>query len=376
MNQPTSLFIQSGKIRIYHLFEVADLIQLDQITSLLGQGITRAKIAYKKPIPSYIQFANPPLMVSLGEDQLRLPSGETLSFRIMAKLYEYGIISIILETPFTGPWEKFHQTGKQLIASPFLEEKASEYLKSIIAEIRDALVKIYPVFHFSEDYVIFQVHEFKKSLAPDALLSDHSDLLARLLRGEDELLGTEEEKEVLRHHFSYGRKDLVLVDWNSAFIYDTPEEVYPLADILEYANSQLLELRYYDSLLDSELNAIYNAVLPPHLGGGLFRRGGLQRTTQKLMSLMVEITELTERIENSLKIIGDLYYARIYRAAAQRLSLKDWEHNIDNKIQIINTIYNALISQLYSARSIALEVIVVLLILLEVILFLFPQFKL
>ncbi len=376
MNQP-KLFIQSGKIRVYHLFEVADLIRLDQITSLLGQGITRARIAYKKPIPSYIQFANPPLMVSLGEDQLRLPSGETLPFRIMAKLYEYGIISIILETPFTGPWESFHQTGKRLIASPFLEEKASEYLKSIIAEIRDALVKIYPVFHFSEDYVIFQVHEFREPLPPAELLTDHPDRLARLLRGEDEPLGAEEEKEVLRHHFSYGKKDLALVDWNSAFIYDTPEEVYPLADILEYANSQLLELRYYDSLLDSELNAIYNAVLPPHLGpGGLFRRGGLQRTTQKLMSLMVEITELTERIENSLKIIGDLYYARIYRAAAQRLSLKDWENNIDNKINIINTIYNALISQLYSARSIALEIIVILLILLEVVLFLFPQFKL
>lgn len=375
MSNPEALAIQSGKIRIYHLFEVADLIQLDRITTLLGKGPTKAQIAYTKPIPSYIRFANPPLMVSLGRDELQLHTGEIRPLEIRAKLFEYGIISVIMEMEFSGSWQEFHHLGKHLIASPQIEEKATGYLKTIVDEIRDALVKLYPVFHFSEDYVIFQVHRFASPLTPTVLETAHSGQLARLLRGEDEPLGTEEEKEVLRHRFSYGQKDLVVVDWNSAFIYDTPEESYPLADILEYANSQLLELRYYDSLLDSELNATYGAVIPRKPAEQISGIGTLRKTAQKLMVLMVEVTELTERIENSLKIIGDLYYARIYRAAAQRLSLREWENNIDNKIRIINSIHSALTSRIYSSRSIALEVLVVLLILIEVIIFIWAEFK-
>ena len=51
--------------------------------------------------------------------------------------------------------------------------------------------------------------------------------------------------------FSYHEDDLTIVQWDTAFVYDRTESARAIEDILEFANSQLLELRTYDALLDT-----------------------------------------------------------------------------------------------------------------------------
>jgi len=51
----------------------------------------------------------------------------------------------------------------------------------------------------------------------------------------------------------------VVMAWDRAFIYE-PRNDSDVADILEVANAQLLEFRYYDELLDDELPRMYEMV--------------------------------------------------------------------------------------------------------------------
>ena len=62
---------------------------------------------------------------------------------------------------------------------------------------------------------------------------------------------------------SYLADDLVVPSWNAAFVYDTPIGAQAALEILEFANSQLLEFRYYDQRLDRELAAIYSQLQRP-----------------------------------------------------------------------------------------------------------------
>ena len=51
----------------------------------------------------------------------------------------------------------------------------------------------------------------------------------------------------------------MVLTWDRAFIYE-PRQESDVADVLEVANAQLVEMRYYDELLDAELPRMYDLV--------------------------------------------------------------------------------------------------------------------
>jgi hypothetical protein len=155
------------------------------------------------------------------------------------------------------------------------------------------------------------------------------------------------------------------VQWDAAVVYDRPESADAIEDILEFANSQLVELRTYDALLDRELDAIY-AVKPERRFSALLgRRAAEQAAT--LRYLIVDVLELTDRASNALKVIGDAYYARIYRAVSARLALDDWQQQIDRKLQSIGEMYRFFDDQARASRDVLLEIVIIALIVLEVV---------
>jgi hypothetical protein len=58
-------------------------------------------------------------------------------------------------------------------------------------------------------------------------------------------------RELLATAVSYNPSDLVLCDWNAAFVYDTKYD--DTVAVLEFLNIQLLELRFQDGRLDRAL---------------------------------------------------------------------------------------------------------------------------
>src|SRR5688572_19764774 len=46
---------------------------------------------------------------------------------------------------------------------------------------------------------------------------------------------------------------------------------------------------------------------------------------QKVHALFIDVNELTDKTENALKIVGDVYAARVFALAAARLGLDQWK---------------------------------------------------
>jgi hypothetical protein len=91
----------------------------------------------------------------------------------------------------------------------------------------------------------------------------------------------------------------------------------------------------------------------------------------ELQRTVADSTELVERVENALKVTDDVYLARIYAAALELFRGRAWRAGIDRKLTIIRDTYAMLNDEQQAARSEALEVAIVLLIVLEVLLAIF-----
>ena len=117
---------------------------------------------------------------------------------------------------------------------------------------------------------------------------------------------------MLRHRISYLANDLVIPTWNAAFVYDTQAGAQAAVEIAEFANSQLLQFRYYDELLDNALAGIYGQMQKePRWYDSLLGRH-YARAARQVHALFIDVNELTDRTENALKIVGDVYAARLF----------------------------------------------------------------
>jgi len=135
--------------------------------------------------------------------------------------------------------------------------------------------------------------------------------------------------------------------------------------VLEFANAQLLELRYYDLVLDRELPRMYDRIADAR---GRFRLLGRRysRLLSALQERVAEATELVERTENSLKMTDDVFLARIYATTLELFRGRAWRDDIDGKLAIIRDAYTMLNAESQARRSEALELVIVVLILFEV----------
>jgi hypothetical protein len=217
-----------------------------------------------------------------------------------------------------------------------------------------------------EDYAIFQVGALATGAAPATLLADHPEFVARVLRAERDPISSDEASDALSCRLVYSPDDAVLVDWNAAIVLD--REGDDTLSVLEFANVELLELRYLDDRLDTHLEESYRAlseqedrrkwfILPPRVGR-LARIGRLQ----------VDSALLFENVNNALKLIGDQYLARLYRLAATRFHLPERDETIGRKLRTLESIYEKMSDYQAGMRADLLEWIIIILIAISIVL--------
>jgi hypothetical protein len=351
------LEIARGAVRAYYLFDVADTIDLVKMSALGGDNRAPAALPLRRQASPYIQFPVPPLVTNLPEAEL-----EGLRGPVRLKFYDYGVISLRLTFSADGSWNDLCLLAERVRADERITRFAESTVTRVCDEYAYALDKRHPA--LVEDYLIVEIDRFGQPIVAQRLLDENSSDLAGLLLGERRPLSVTETEEAIRTRFSYHEDDLTIVQWDTAIVYDRGESARAIEEILEFANSQLLELRTYDALLDRELDLIYKIqpVEPRSLRG---RREAEQAAT--LRYLIVDVLELTDRSTNALKIVGDAYYARIYRTAAARLGLADWQRQIDTKLASVGEMYRFFIDDARSRRDEFLEVIIVVLVAFEVV---------
>jgi hypothetical protein len=351
-----------GSLWVLVLYDVAEQIQLDRLQGLIrpeppGAGQPR----FKHPAPEYVRFEKAPVVEALSPATIE--TGQ--QFQARAKYFDYGVISIELQLAFEADWDELVHLSNRWILSPEIERCSSELLRERLERVAPALHQPYAA-RLSEDYYIIHLEQ---ALAPDgqpitapSLLASHGDQIAQIVRGESQPLSEAERNEVLQSRLSYFPSDLLLVGWVAALVYDTAEGAAPTIQLLEYANTQLLEFRHYDDVLTRVLENEYKTL---EHRGGFFRRWRMAREAERLNTLRLDVTELTERTDNAIKFLSDMFYARAYRMAASRVGVPDYRHLVDEKLRTAGELYDFMMNEFHQARAFVLEAMVVAILVIE-----------
>jgi len=355
--------IASATITAFYLFDVAEQIDLPAVRAAVGAAATAARFTRGRGAPSYLQYARPPVVV----DSDVLGFAEFDGFRGRVKFFDYGVLSIALSKPFCGEWQELVAISQRYIENEALEEKAEACSRALVSRFPQAMRGVRAKF-LAEDYLVLAVTSLETSATAEELIASHGREVAQIVRGELQPLSTQEQEDILRNRLSYLADDLVIPTWNSAFIYDTESGAHAALEIVEFANSQLLEFRYYDELLDVELGRIYAQLQQHHWWDALSGRGYI-RAAHQLNALFIDVNEITDQTQNALKMVGDIYAAKLFHLMASRLGLEPWKASVAEKLTTLNEIYRFAVEQVAISRGQFLELTIIAILVLELVLF-------
>ncbi len=339
------------------LYDICEEIRLEDLRQIVGAK--RVEPSFKHATPEYVRFEKPPVVESL--DPVVLAGGETLNTQV--KYYDYGVVSVLFELRFEADWEALVQLAARWVPNTELERRAQQVIRGRMNRIAPAIVRQYNDW-LSEDYYIFLLGDVPGCPSGADLLSQHGPEIAQVLCGEQTALAGSENEDVLQASLSYYPNDLVVVGWNAALVYDTPSGAETSVQILEYANSQLLEFRHYDELLTRELGAVYRSLKHQ---GGIWRRWRMRSQASRLNSVTVEVTELVERADTAIKFVSDMFSARLYRLAAAKVGVPEYKNLVKEKLHAAEGVYRALIDEFHQSRGFVLELMVVIILMIELV---------
>ncbi|MCC7415906.1 MAG: hypothetical protein IT176_02110 [Acidobacteria bacterium] len=355
--------IRSGVVTALYLFDVAQAIDLAVLRVDLGAHVVVPTLDDKTAGPPRLRYLQPPIVV----DGQALECPDLDGFRVRVKFYDYGVVSLMLTRPFAGTWTDLVELGQTLIENEPLEDHATGACRRIVARVRRALTAERESY-LSEDYLVFAVTALDQPATADEVCMAHGAEIAQLLRGERLALSAQEVDTVLRNRLSYLADDLVIPAWNAAFLYDNEGGAMAALEIVEFANSQLLELRYHDDVLEAELTKLYAELQRPRWADGLTRRRHTQAAL-RVQSLFIDVNELTDRMENAVKFVGDVYAARLFGLIGDRLGLSRWKGSVEEKLRTLDEIRRFAVEQAGMAQANVLELAIVLILVLELGLF-------
>jgi len=361
------LTVRAGAIVALRLFDIAytiDLAKVEAIWAARSNASSRRGRLSTTPEKA-VAFGVPPVAIELESVELDL-GGTRVRVETSARFYDFGAVALAVRVPIADVrWRDFVSTAQSLDEA-IGPAAAGAFWLSLLERVREivapALVRP-AVTALEEDYLLAIVEQFDAPLTA-AELAERIDLVP-LLSGERRALSDSARRDLLRQSFSYYVDDLVVLTWDRAFIYE-PRGDSDVIDVLEVANAQLLELRYYDELLDDELPAMYDRVEAARATTSLLAARRFAELARRLYTLVAEVTELTEKVDNALQVTEDVYLARVYSAALELFRVPRLGAAVDRKLAIIRDTYTALYDEASDSRAELLEIAIIVLIMIEI----------
>jgi len=314
-----------------------------------------------------LQIANPPVSVALGVERL-VVAGVERTAKVSARLFDFGACSLQLhfDAPPGVTWEEFSAFGTAVDSFPTLTPILSRHVEALRERIRPAVDRSY-LASVVEDYVVFRITKLTDDGVPVGVEVLTDERLVPLLLHERRRLSPDARRELLLHRFSYYADDLTILTWDNALVVEQRAEDRDVEYILEFANAQLLELRFYDALLDAELPAMYDRVAATRARMVPLPTWRYRPLLARLQTRVADITETVERVENALKVTDDVYLARIYTTALELFRGTTWRRGIERKLLIVRETYEMFNAEAQAARAELLEIAVIALIVAEIV---------
>jgi hypothetical protein len=342
-------------------YEVAQSINLDAAERRLVAGTERQTIKHKRRAPSSFEYRPAPLHVTRGCEPLDVDGRRTMP-GVELVLYDFGAVSVSYAIPLRGALDTLPSLAAALWGNEPLLEESRRQVEELLGLVGTAAVRP-RIAAFVEDYSIFHIEAFTEPCPAAMLWTSEALTVAQVLRAVPQALSEQEIADATAPRLSFGPNDATIIDTDAALLFDPEGD--DVRDVIEFANTQLVEMRYLDHELDDVLERAYDRLLrrarrpwPLAVGPDL---GSLAR-------LELDATILFEQVTNALKLVGDQFLARAYAVASRRFHLAEWDTSISRKLQTIDGLYEKMTDRATSRRMEVLEWIIVILIALEIIL--------
>jgi len=341
--------------RIYDIGREIDLTYLEKaLTEDPAAGYTLGRAGFQRVKPKSIMLEAQPLMLKM--DPFRIDrDGQHLDFSVVAKIYDIGAMSLCFIYEDQGsPVQRLEEIAVSLYGQEGLVDSFQEYFTRLTSLLRAHLKGMVLTPGFYEDYVIYVLDHIERSVDPAVLLSGERD-------GE---LSPPMRDEILRNSLSYRSDDLIILSWDAALVCE-PESPADMIDLIEFANVQVLELRYYDRELTRQMEKMYDDIEFADKMPGFRRSRRYHAIMSELMMTSAEISEITEKVNNLIKVTEDVYYARVYATVLKVIRSGQWSDSVNRKIEVIRQNYSMLSDEVRIQHSNFLEWVIIVLIALE-----------
>ena len=351
------LTIEAGLCYVSFAYDAARSIDLNKAEARIHEATQRSTLRHQRPAATYFEYQPAPLRLTQDTEAIKLGNFVTRP-SVDLQFYDFGAVAVTYAVDITGPFSELLTLSEELYDNEPLLADSRLRVGQLLQVIGDAAAQPHhsPVV---EDYIVFHIASFVEAIDVNLFHPEYSQEIARILRAERRLLSEQEVADAFVARISYGMEDLTIVDWHAALLVDREGE--DVRAVLEYANVELLEMRYLDQKLDRALNQAYDTLskrsfsLPRLLG---YYGADLRSVAE----LQVDNAILFEGVNNTLKLLGDQYLARVYRLVNRRFHLDEWDTSILRKLQTLESIYEKISDQASNRRMEILEWVIVLLI--------------
>ena len=349
--------IQKGLCYAVFAYDAARSIDIAAAERRTHEESERPTIGHKRRTPSYFEYQPPPLRLSQDAQPIVFGRFATRAGADLT-IYDFGAVSVVYTVPIEGPFEDLLSLSEELYDNESLLADSRLRVEELLHRIGDAAARRHssPVV---EDYVIFHVEGLEESWDAELFCAKHARQIAQILRAERQALSDQEVEDALSARVSYGLEDVTVIDWNAALLIDREGE--DVRGVLEFANVELLEMRYVDQKLDRALDQAYATLSRRSWSlARAFASSGAD--LRSLTELQVDNAALFEGVNNTLKLLGDQYLARVYRTVNRRFHLDEWDSSILRKLQTLESIYEKISGQATNQRMEVLEWVIIFLI--------------
>jgi hypothetical protein len=359
-NEPP--IVAQGRCFPLFAFEVAQAIDLDAAERRLLSGAERQTIKHKRRAPASFEYRPAPLRVN--RDGVAHALGEHRTTQgVDVVLYDFGAVSVSYEISIAGPLTALPALAEELWGNERLLADSRRQVEELLSVLGDAALRPH-IADFVEDYSIFHIEAFTAPCEAAALWTDYGQTVSQILRAARNPLSQQEVADATALRLSFGPTDATIIDTDAAILFDAEGE--DVRDVIEFANTQVLEMRFLDQQLDNALERAYDTQLgrSTHLWGA----GHLGPDLRRLARMQLDSAILFEQVTNALKLVGDQFLARVYSLTSRRFHLAEWDASISRKLQTLDGIYAKMTDQAATRRMEVLEWIIIILFVLSLLL--------
>lgn len=344
-------------IRFFRIYDIGKEIDITRLETALARSYYTARANFQRIKPKSIMIEDPPLFLRMHPAEVTI-GGIRYDLQASARIFDIGAISLCFVHEFD---ENAYNKSLEEIGLIFANDEAiTDVFTSYLANLKEILSPYISDISidasFFEDYFIYFTDNLESTPDP-----------AVLLMGEDTKFSSQMREEVLKNSMSYSVDDIIYLSWGAAFIKNS-EIPTDLFDLIEYANVQVLELRYYDQVLSRKMEKMYDDIELADKSTWFSRIRLYHQIMADLMEIHADVSEITEKVNNLIKVTEDVYYARVYATALKVLRSPLWSDSVNRKILVIHENYSMLSDEVRIQHSNFLEWIIIILITLEFVL--------